>query len=967
MAGDKAADAVSKNGAENDALGTAPANSSSHQEALVNPDTMTVAQMRKYLSKLGKTYRGSKQELAQMIRGLHEDEQQAGAQEGAKGPTPEGTDGQEEVPSAVAGQEAVVEVSAEVAAEPADGGGPPSSSSRRKRGGVGSGAPDKMTVAELRAYLSKSGQSQDGTKAVLLARIKALQATGGDGAKDSTESVAEEGSENATATATAPDGSAGEKAAGPGVTAEGGAPLPAGAASSAPEAKTDADGAEAAAALGDASAEAEAGAGAVSVDPAAMTVMQMRRHLAALHLPTTGKKAELEERIRQGQAGGAAASTSPSAGAKRKEPSGNQEAEAEAEEEAAEKKGEGAAEGETDAGEGPEGAVPAGAQEQEQEADAVVEAAGGRAKRQRNAAPKAAAVEEKSKAEEAGRRKRGKGAKGKATEDDEAAKAKGKDEDAPPAKKSKGKKAQAAEAKEEDEAEEEKAVEEEEEQKAVVATKVGKAVLDLHLPAHLKDKAHVVEQGEDIYDAVLNQTNTNANNNKFYVIQLLRVGSSPWTQLFCRWGRVGVPGQQSLATYPSKEQGIQEFEKKFFDKTKNFWAQRHKFEPHAGKYTMLEMDYSAEPEEGEEDKGKAATAKKVESKLDPRVLELVNLICDADMFQREMCEIGYDAKKLPLGKLSRKTILQGYSVLKLIAAELDARAPSMDKLSQLSSDFFTVIPHDFGFKKMREFIIRDKQTLKKKLEMVEALAEIEVAAKVMKGPKADADKEPVHPADEHYERLQCQMEPLEEGSEEMKMVKAYLKNTHASTHSYYKLEVEQAYRVKRQGEDERFKKLPNRQLLWHGSRLTNWTGILSQGLRIAPPEAPSTGYMFGKGVYFADMVSKSANYCYASVPGTGLLLLCEVALGEPRELTNADYDAANLPAGKHSTKGVGCTAPDPASNITLEDGVLVPLGPGKIMQQPDGGYRALLYNEYIVYSVDQIRMRYLLKCHFGKR
>jgi hypothetical protein len=58
---------------------------------------------------------------------------------------------------------------------------------------------------------------------------------------------------------------------------------------------------------------------------------------------------------------------------------------------------------------------------------------------------------------------------------------------------------------------------------------------------------------------------------------------------------------------------------------------------------------------------------------------------------------------------------------------------------------------------------------------------------------------------------------------------------------------------------------PNRQLLWHGSRLTNWVGILSQGLRIAPPEAPVTGYMFGKGVYFADLSSKSANYWYLIV------------------------------------------------------------------------------------------------------
>lgn len=41
-----------------------------------------------------------------------------------------------------------------------------------------------------------------------------------------------------------------------------------------------------------------------------------------------------------------------------------------------------------------------------------------------------------------------------------------------------------------------------------------------------------------------------------------------------------------------------------------------------------------------------------------------------------------------------------------------------------------------------------------------------------------------------------------------------------------------------------------------------------------------TGYMFGKGVYFADMVSKSANYCHTSQSEpVGLLLLAEVALG----------------------------------------------------------------------------------------
>lgn len=47
--------------------------------------------------------------------------------------------------------------------------------------------------------------------------------------------------------------------------------------------------------------------------------------------------------------------------------------------------------------------------------------------------------------------------------------------------------------------------------------------------------------------------------------------------------------------------------------------------------------------------------------------------------------------------------------------------------------------------------------------------------------------------------------------------------------------------MNRNGEGKRyraFQELHNRRLLWHGSRVTNFAGILSQGLRIAPPEAP---------------------------------------------------------------------------------------------------------------------------------
>ena len=75
---------------------------------------------------------------------------------------------------------------------------------------------------------------------------------------------------------------------------------------------------------------------------------------------------------------------------------------------------------------------------------------------------------------------------------------------------------------------------------------------------------------------------------------------------------------------------------------------------------------------------------------------------------------------------------------------------------------------------------------------------------------------------------------------------------------------------------------------------------------IAPPEAPVSGYMFGKGVYFADIASKSVGYCWtSSSDGFGLMLLCNVAIGEPKELLTSDFNANDLPVGKHSVKGVG--------------------------------------------------------------
>jgi poly [ADP-ribose] polymerase len=113
-------------------------------------------------------------------------------------------------------------------------------------------------------------------------------------------------------------------------------------------------------------------------------------------------------------------------------------------------------------------------------------------------------------------------------------------------------------------------------------------------------------------------------------------------------------------------------------------------------------------------------------------------------------------------------------------------------------------------------------------------------------------------------------------------------------------------------------------LLWHGSRVSNFVGILSQGLRIAPPEAPASGYLFGKGLYFADMASKSLNYCYPTEQ-VGLVLLCEVALGDIEEFIQFDSEAKTKTLGNNKHTAKGCASRQPGHQDKIED-IIVPNG-----------------------------------------
>merc|ERR1711916_75519 len=103
---------------------------------------------------------------------------------------------------------------------------------------------------------------------------------------------------------------------------------------------------------------------------------------------------------------------------------------------------------------------------------------------------------------------------------------------------------------------------------------------------------------------------------------------------------------------------------------------------------------------------------------------------------------------------------------------------------------------------------------------------------------------------------------------------------------------------------------------------------------------------FGKGLYFADVVSKSANYCWATREHPyGYLILAEVVLGSRHKLTAAD-PLEGPPPGTDSVWGVGKTTHDPRYEFESEHGTFALGKPVSAKLDVDSD---LIYNEFIVY------------------
>jgi hypothetical protein len=262
-------------------------------------------------------------------------------------------------------------------------------------------------------------------------------------------------------------------------------------------------------------------------------------------------------------------------------------------------------------------------------------------------------------------------------------------------------------------------------------------------------------------------------------------------------------------------------------------------------------------------------------------------------------------------------------------------------------------------------LINTKEILLEKMELLKILEEIEIASKIINN-KNDSN---LNPLDSIYQQLNTKISLVDRNSEVFKIIELYFNNSQAEYHTRNKnLILDEIFEIERIGEKDLFKKkyssLNNKRyhfhlyrLLWHGTRTTNIMGILTNGLKIAPPNAPISGSMFGKGVYFADLISKSIQYC--SSKDMGCVFLCEVALGNMLPLHKNKY-IEKLENNFHSTYGIGTICPNNNDVFELENGCNIYFG--KTIKNDDSKeYSQLFYNEYIVYDINQFYIKYLLK------
>lgn len=397
---------------------------------------------------------------------------------------------------------------------------------------------------------------------------------------------------------------------------------------------------------------------------------------------------------------------------------------------------------------------------------------------------------------------------------------------------------------------------------------------------------------------MLNFASIKNNNNKFYEMILDE------EVLIKRYGRVGTEGQIIKKTYGSPQTALREYEKTLNLKTSKGYLEIKTVDTTDNHGLEVKQEKEEIPSD---------------EKVDEKILSFIGYLT------KETENFVSKSIKTPLGALTKSQVENGKRILEKLSMAIVDKDDNL--IEDLSDEFYRHIPYIFGYGRgsRTELFINNSEKLIDRKELLNAMETLVVTQKI-------------NNVFGKYKDLNINLKPL---SNRTKIFKELIENAKKTTvhNSYSDFKVNNIYEIKSMnGSDEFNPYKVDTKLLYHGTKTENLLSIMKNGLKTSPPKsAYVTGKMFGNGIYFADMFSKSLQYLdnFGKMKmDKYFMFVCEVATGKEKELTSSNSSLVKAPTGYNSVKG--CKG----SNLR--------------------------FNEYIVYNNNQVKLKYILEIELNK-
>lgn len=456
---------------------------------------------------------------------------------------------------------------------------------------------------------------------------------------------------------------------------------------------------------------------------------------------------------------------------------------------------------------------------------------------------------------------------------------------------------------------------------------------------------------EIVKKAVLQVTDIKTNHNKYYAIELHKgmLKGKPTYRVFTHYGRTDdletnpEAGQKECRYATTEGEGDAIYMSIYREKTspkkgyKELSLASSKIGSQKARGTSAgELDSKTVQRLAEKNAAEGKGPVVVRSNLHQRVQDLIAYIyaeATEALTTTVQAKITANGIETPLGILTLGQIEKGEAILQDLYGLFQKGSTNREKMKDLSSDFYTMIPHRLGRSRaaIEEAVIDSLEDFNAKQETLQLMKDmLQVngeSGSVLFDSQVDAK----------YDALKCQVGFVEPGTPTFNEIRDHVINSQIKTKNIKVLNV---YTLHRPNEHQVFTNhIDNQRLLFHGSRIKNWVGILSRGL-LMPKIVVSLGVnrtdagWLGSGMYFGDASCTSAFYTSPGKPGTRFMAVARVALGKMKPYTKITYGISEPPAGFQSCHGVRNK-------------------PGTSSQFAD--------DEYVIYDQRQQRLDYLVE------